>query len=142
MESLTMQRSEWINNETSGVPWPSLCVNDCVISLYNWNLGPWKNCGILFIAVGFIQRYPLFRGLTGNHHHHHHLLLLLLLHCCRRFRLFYSGIKSLHLLFGRPEDPIPAEIWINFSASIVVICSSHSLLLLSIQNNKCKIIKN
>ena len=45
-------------------------------------------------------------------------------------------IKSLHLLLGRPGDLLPTgilslDILTNLSASILVTCWSHSLLLLS-----------
>ena len=54
----------------------------------------------------------------------------LLLLCCRRFRLFESGIQSLHLSFGRPGALLPAgilslEIVTNIRASILLTCSSH-----------------
>ena len=53
----------------------------------------------------------------------------------RRLRLFYSMIMSLLLLLGRPGDHLPAgilslDILTNLSASTLVICWSHSLLLL------------
>ena len=56
--------------------------------------------------------------------------------CYRRFRLFYPGIKSHHLLLGRPGDLLPRvtlflDILNSLSASVLVTCWSHSLLLLS-----------
>ena len=48
--------------------------------------------------------------------------------CCRRFSLFKSGIKSLHLLFRCPGslrvDMLSLEILKNLSTSILVTCSS------------------
>ena len=56
--------------------------------------------------------------------------------CYRRFRLFYPGIKSLHLLFGRPRDLLSAvilslEILTNLLESNPVTCLSHSPLFLN-----------
>ena len=68
-------------------------------------------------------------------------ILVPLFLCCRRFRLFYSRIKSLHLHFGRPVDLLPAgrlslEILINPSESILDTCLSHFLLFISTNNTE------
>ena len=56
--------------------------------------------------------------------------------CYRRFRLFYSGIKSLHLLFRHPGDLLSVstlflDILTNLSVSIPVTYPSHSLLIIN-----------
>ena len=65
------------------------------------------------------------------------IVIIIFILYCRWLRLFQTRIKSLHLLLGRPRDLFPAGILVlsldiltNLSASILVTCSSHSLLLL------------